>query len=43
MDWDDIIERNAERLVMVVTELFAMAGLAGAARRFFPAMSAAPC
>ena len=26
MDWDGIIERNAGRLVMVVTELFAMAG-----------------
>ena len=26
MDWDDIIERNAERLVAVITELFVMAG-----------------
>ena len=26
MDWDGIIERNAERLVAVLTELFAMAG-----------------
>ena len=26
MDWDDIIERNCERLVAVLTELFVMAG-----------------
>jgi hypothetical protein len=26
MDWDKIIEHNAERLVAVLTELFVMAG-----------------
>ena len=36
MDWDQIIERNAERLVAVLTELFAMAGFGLGGTAFLP-------
>ena len=36
MDWDQIIERNCERLVAVLTELFAMAGFGLGGAAFLP-------
>ena len=36
MDWNGIIERNAERLVAVLTELFAMAGFGRGGTAFLP-------